>query len=150
MTNDTRNRRTATLIAAAKAKSETKTRDAEQAIRALVKRGDPVTFQSVQREAGVSHAFLYNHPELRARIEHLRAQSRPARYTPAPPPDTESSLVLALSSQITQLKKLHRQQVNDLRDALAQAHGENLDLRRELTRRGGTWPGHFYPTPSTQ
>lgn len=150
MTDDTRDRRTASLIAAAKAKSERKTRDAEQAIRALVKRGDPVTFQSVQREAGVSHAFLYNHPDLRARIEHLRAQIEPARRTPAPPPDSESSLVLALISQITQLKKLHHQQVDELRDALARAHGENLDLRRELTRRGGTWPGHSYPAPSTQ
>ncbi|MFQ6331662.1 DUF6262 family protein [Nocardia sp. NBC_01009] len=145
MTDDTRDRRTATLIAAAKAKSEKKTRDAEQAIRAIVKRGDPVTFQSVQREAGVSHAFLYNHPDLRTRIEHLRAQSEPAHCTPAPPPDSESSLVLALTSQITQLKKLHRQQVDELRDALAKAHGENLDLRRELTRRGGTWPGFTYP-----
>ncbi|MFQ6398039.1 hypothetical protein ACLMAJ_31930 [Nocardia sp. KC 131] len=112
--------------------------------------GDPVTFQSVQREARVSHAFLYNHPELRTRIEHLRTQSQPTRHTPALPPDSESSLVLALTSQITQLKKLHRQQVDELRDALTEAHGENLDLRRELTRRGGTWPSHSYPAPSTQ
>ena len=31
-----------------------------------------------------------------------------------------------------------RQQTQALRDALAQAHGENLDLRRELARRGGS------------
>ena len=60
---DSRNRRITALIQAAKTKSENKTRDAEQAIRRLVKRGDPITFQAVQREAGVSHAFLYNHPE---------------------------------------------------------------------------------------
>ena len=29
---------------------------------------DAITFQAVQRQAGVSHAFLYNHPELRGRI----------------------------------------------------------------------------------
>jgi hypothetical protein len=52
------------------------------AIRTLVKRGEPITFQAVSREAGVSHAFRYAHP------------------------------------------------------ALEQAHGENLDLRRELARRG--------------
>ncbi|MFE9328953.1 DUF6262 family protein [Nocardia sp. NPDC052278] len=56
--------RTAALIAAAKAKSSKKTADAEQAIRCLLKRGDPVTFQAVQREAGVSHALLYSHPDL--------------------------------------------------------------------------------------
>ena len=76
---DSRNRRTTVLTEAAKTKSENKTRDAEQAIRRLVKRGEPITFQAVQREAGVSHAFLYNHPELRQRIENLRSRPRPSR-----------------------------------------------------------------------
>jgi len=134
---DTRARRVAVLATAAKAKSEAKTKAAEQAIRSLVKRGQPITFQAVQREAGVSHAFLYNHPELRGRIERLRAQARPA---PVPPGTAESAdtLVLALTSQINQLRKRHRQEVQELRAALEQAHGENLELRRELTRRG--WP----------
>jgi hypothetical protein len=42
---------------------------------------------------------------------------------------------LTLTSQIARLKKQHRDEVQLLRDALEQAHGENLDLRRELTRR---------------
>jgi hypothetical protein len=132
---DTRARRVAVLAAAAKAKSEAKTKAAEQAIRSLVKRGQPITFQAVQREAGVSHAFLYSHPELRGRIERLRAQARPApvQSGTAEPADT---LVLALTSQISQLNKRHRQEVQELRAALEQAHGENLQLRRELTRRG--------------
>jgi len=54
--------------------------------------------------------------------------------------DLENTLVLALTSQITRLKKQHRQEVQALRDALEQAHGENLNLRRELTRRGPTTP----------
>lgn len=70
--SDIRARRTATLAAAAKAKSAAKAHAADQAIRRLVRRGEPVTFQAVQREAGVSHAFLYGNPDLRARIEHLR------------------------------------------------------------------------------
>lgn len=132
------------LAAAAKAKSEAKTSVAEQAIRALVKRGEPITFQAVQREAGVSHAFLYNHPELRSRIEYLRARNRP---TPAsvPPPDSESSLVLALTSQIDRLKREHRQEVHALRAALEQAHGENLDLRRELDRHRSPTSRHCGP-----
>ena len=131
----TRARRVAVLAAAAKAKSEAKTKAAEQAIRTLVKRGQPITFQAVQREAGVSHAFLYSHPDLRDRIERLRAQARPA---PAHSGTAESAdtLVLALTSQISQLKKRHRQDVQELRAALEQAHGENLQLRRELTQRG--------------
>jgi hypothetical protein len=131
----TRARRVAVLATAAKAKSEAKTKAAEQAIRTLVKRGQPITFQAVQREAGVSHAFLYSHPELRGRIERLRAQARPA---PVQPDTAESAdtLVLALTSQINQLKKRHRQEVQELRTALEQAHGENLELRRELARHG--------------
>jgi hypothetical protein len=132
---DTRARRVAVLATAAKAKSEAKTRAAEQAIRSLVKRSQPITFQAVQREARVSHAFLYSHPELRGRIERLRAQARPAPVQSGTA-ESADTLVLALTSQISQLKKRHRQEVQELRAALEQAHGENLELRRELTRRG--------------
>ena len=133
---DARTKRTQTLAAAAKAKSQAKTKAAEKAIRTLVKRGESITFQAVQREANVSHAFLYKHPDLRGRIERLRAQARPVP-APTPPADEQSTLVLALTGQITRLKKQHREEVQALRDALEQAHGENLDLRRELARRGG-------------
>ena len=91
----------------------------------------------MQREAGVSHAFLYGHPPLRERIEHLRAKARPARARPVAR-DPESTLVQALTGQIAHLKKQHRQETQALRSALEQAHGENLDLRRELARRGWT------------
>lgn len=96
-------KRIAVLTAAAKAKSQAKAEAAEQGIRALVKRGEPITFQAVQREAGVSHAFLYGHPDLRGRIEHLRARSR-QNTAPTVPPDSESTLVIALTAQINQLK----------------------------------------------
>jgi len=134
---DLRARRTAVLAAAAKAKSDAKAEAADQAIRRLVKRGEPITFQSVQREADVSHAFLYGHPGLRARIEQLRAQGRP-RPDPPADNDSENTLVLALTSKITHLKKQHRDETQALRAALEQAHGENLQLRRDLTRLGRT------------
>jgi Family of unknown function (DUF6262) len=132
---DIRARRTAVLTAAAKAKSEAKAASADQAIRRLVKRGEPVTFQAVQREAGVSHAFLYGNPDLRAQIERLRAQARPQQV---PPGDSSSdnTIIQALTSQISHLKKQHRHETQALRAALEQAHGENLQLRRELTRLG--------------
>ena len=134
---DLRARRTAVLAAAAKAKSDAKAEAADQAIRRLIRRGEPVTFQAVQREASVSHAFLYSHPSLRARIEQLRAQARPRPAQPSGN-DSENTLILALTSQITNLKKQHRDETQALRAALEQAHGENLQLRRELTRLGWT------------
>jgi len=141
--SDIRERRTAVLAAAAKAKSEAKANAADQAIRRLVKHSEPVTFQAVQREAGVSHAFLYGNSDLRARIERLRSQARPQQARPTS--DTsENTLVLALTSQLTQLKKQHRAETSALRAALEQAHGENLQLRRELTRLG--WNGALAAT----
>jgi Family of unknown function (DUF6262) len=139
---DSRQRRTDTLRQAARRKSEAKTKAAEAAIRTLVKRGEPITFQSVQREAGVSHAFLYGNADLRGRIERLRGQARPK---PSPPEDADSdnTIIQALTSQITHLKKQHRDENAALRAALEQAHGENLELRRELARLGGN------PQPST-
>jgi hypothetical protein len=139
---DTRDRRVAVLATAAKAKSAAKTKAADQAIRALIKRGEPISFQAVQREAGVSHAFLYNHPELRGRIEKLRAQARPAAAAPKTIDPTDT-LLLTLTNQISQMKKRHRHEIQELKAALEQAHGENLQLRRELIRRGWT------PQPAT-
>ena len=140
--NDIRARRTAVLTAAARAKSETKAAAADQAIRRLVRKGEPVTFQYVQREAGVSHAFLYGNADLRGRIERLRDK---ARLKP-PPPGTVSSdntIIQALASQVTHLKKQNRDETAALRAALEQAYGENLELRRELARLG------WNPPPST-
>jgi bacterioferritin (cytochrome b1) len=135
--SDIRARRTAALAAAAKAKSEAKAHAADQAIRRLVRRGEPVTFQAVQREAAVSHAFLYGNPDLRARIEYLRAQARP-QPVPASDANGDNTIIQALTSQISHLKKQHRDQTQALHAALEQAHGENLQLRRELTRLGWT------------
>jgi len=132
---DSRQHRVDTLRQAARRKSEAKTKTAEAAIRSLVKRGEPITFQSVQREAGVSHAFLYGNTDLRARIGRLRDQARPK---PPPPEDagSDNTIIQALTSQVTHLKKQHRNENAALRAALEQAHGENLELRRELTRLG--------------
>lgn len=136
---DSQDRRITALTAAAKAKSDSKTRDADQAIRRLVKRGEPISFQAVQREAGVSHAFLYNHPELRQRIEHLRNRRRPTVNADTPA-DNDSTLVITLTQQIAELKKQHHRQIQALRNALEKDHGENLELRRELARHGINQP----------
>jgi len=56
---DARAHRIAVLTAAAKAKSQAKTDATNQAIRTLIKRGEPITFQAVQREAGVECSRFY-------------------------------------------------------------------------------------------
>ncbi|MFI6604847.1 DUF6262 family protein [Nonomuraea sp. NPDC050536] len=69
-----RERRIAALRAAAQRKSAIKVKAAEDALRRLIKNGTPVSFQEAGRQAGVSHSFLYGHPDLRERIENLRHQ----------------------------------------------------------------------------
>jgi hypothetical protein len=135
--SDTRQQRIEVLKTAARRKSEEKTRSADDAIGRLIKRGEPVTFQAVQREAGVSHAFLYNNTRLRARIEHHRRLRRPEPAPPATDAESDNNIVAALTAELRRLKAQHRTEVAELRTALEQAHGENLELRRRLALSGG-------------
>ena len=53
----------------------------DEAIKRLIRAKENVNFNSVASEAGVSKATLYNHQELRERIEGLREQQAQA-HTP--------------------------------------------------------------------
>lgn len=121
------------LRAAAQRKSQATTKRAETALRAMIKNGEPITFRGVARTAGCSIDFLYGNPDLRGRIEHLRAQqhSKPA---PRPTADmnADSNVIRALTAQLAELRRRHREEIDELRAALAAAHGENLQLRRRL------------------
>jgi len=124
------------LRRAAAAKTAAATARAEQGIRDMVRRGEPITFRGLAQSAGVSLDFLYRNSEIRQRVEHLRNQQR--RTSPVPPdradPDQPSSVVRTLTAQLAELKRRHREEVSTLRQALEAAHGENLDLRRRLGR----------------
>ena len=49
---------------------------------------------------------------------------------------SDNNIVHALTTKVTRLKRQLHEETKALRDALAQAHGENLEFRRELDRRG--------------
>lgn len=121
------------LRAAAQRKSQATIERAETALRQMIKNGEPITFRGVARTAGCSIDFLYGNPELRRRIEHLRSQQQ---ANPAPAPTNESSadsnVIRALTAQLAELRRRHREEIDELRTALAAAHGENLQLRRKL------------------
>ena len=120
---------------------------AEAGLQKLTRSGQQVTFRGVAKAAGVSLEFLYNHPQLRSRIEHLRAQqqTRPAQRRDIDP-DQPSNVIAALTGQLTQLKRRHREQITELQHALEAAHGENLLLRRRL----GQQPQHPGPGPADE
>jgi len=75
-------RRTDTLRQAARRKSEAKTKAAEAAVRALVKRGEPITFQSVHgtpTSAGGSNGSATRPARNRPRLKEPAATTRSSR-----------------------------------------------------------------------
>jgi len=127
------------LRAAAQRKHQAATERAQTALDALITAGEPITFRGLAKTAGVSIDFLYRSP-MRARVEQIRAEQQhtpPARLPPDPElnaPPSQSNVVRALTAQITELKRRHRAETEQLQAALAAAHGENLELRRQLGR----------------
>ncbi|MEV5542344.1 DUF6262 family protein [Saccharopolyspora shandongensis] len=121
------------LRQAAARKSAAAQARAEQGLREMIRNGLPITFRGLAQTAAVSLDFLYRHNEIRQRIEHLRAQQQ--TRPPSPPtvvdPDQPSSVIRTLTTQLAELKRRHRVEISELKDALATAHGELLILRRQ-------------------
>lgn len=134
---------TANLRKATAARTAAATARAENALVAMIKAGEPVTFRGLAARAGVSLDFLYRNDGIRQRVEHHRT-ARPERKEPAAGPapgEQASSVVRTLTAQLADLRRRHREETAELREALEQAHGENLLLRRRLDAAGRT-AGH--------
>lgn len=136
------------LHQAAARKSAAAQARAEQGLREMIRRNEPITFRSLAQTAGVCLDFLYRCAPIRQRVEHLRAQQQNT-----PPPvaatthqDTASSVVHTLTTQLSALKQRHRDEVHQLRQALEAAQGEILELRRRLGHRRDIEPSHLAST----
>jgi hypothetical protein len=122
-----RAQRIANLTRAAQTKRQDAIARAEAGLRTLIKSNAAVNFRSVAQAGRVSLDFLYRNDELRSRIEHLRAQQRPAQaHKQTSPPAEKSSVVASLTAK---LRDAHTENL-ELRTQLAAAHGELLTLRR--------------------
>ena len=125
------------LRAAAQRKHQATTARATTTLDELARTHQVVTFRTVARAAGVSVDFLYRSP-LRSRIEQLRAaqQTQPPspRAIAAAEAPSQSNVVRTLTAQLADLKGRHHRETTELKAALAAAHGENLQLRRQLGR----------------
>jgi Family of unknown function (DUF6262) len=122
------------LRKAAASKSAAARARAEAGLQQMTRRGDQITFRGLAQAAGVSLDFLYRTPDIRRRVEQLRAQPQATPPTPAVPAgaDQPSSVVRTFTAQLSEPKRRHRDQVNALKQALEAAHGHNLELRRRL------------------
>ncbi|MET9445391.1 DUF6262 family protein [Streptomyces sp. NPDC006610] len=96
-----------------------------QALRSLDAAGEPVTFDAVARQAGVSRSWLYGQPDLRAEVERLRAAHRraPASSVPARQRTSDASLLRRLEAANTRVRQLTDEN-RRLRDQLASTLGE--------------------------
>ena len=128
------------LRRAAAAKSAAAQARAENGLAQMRRRGDPITFRRLAQTAGVSLDFLYRTPEIRSQVEQFRARQQATPTAPAPDPDQPSSVIRTLTTQLTELKRRHRDEISTLRQALEAAHGENLELRRRLGHQDTTTP----------
>jgi hypothetical protein len=134
---------TANLRKAAAARTAAATARAENALVAMIKAGEPVTFRGLAARAGVSLDFLYRNDGIRQRVEHHRS-ARPKREEPAGSQarqDHPSGIVRTLTAQLADLRHRHREETAALRQALEQAHGENLLLSRRLGAGQDPGPG---------
>jgi hypothetical protein len=113
------------IIAAAQQRHELTRAKAIRALRTLDAAGAPVTFETVARAATVSRSWLYTQPDIRAKIEQLRAASgrAPATLIPARQRASDTSLRRRLDAA-TQRNRDLAEENRQLREQLARALGE--------------------------
>lgn len=124
---------TAHLTATAHRRHELARSKTIRTLRELERAGAPVTFEAVARQAGVSRAFLYAQPDLRADIERLRDATRraPAPAIPASQRASDASLLARLHAANERIRtlaeendKLRRRLAHALGDQRAAQHGQ--------------------------
>jgi len=100
--------------------------------------GETVTVALIARRAGVSRSWIYTQPALRDRIQHLQrhhADATASRETTIRASDDSLRQRLVLAhDRISQLRTENQQ----LRDALAQAHGQLRASREASTGQTGS------------
>lgn len=114
------------LHAASRRRTEHTRLRAVAALRRLDAAGDPITFEAIAREAGISRSWLYAQHDLRTEIQRLRDRHRPCSPTAVPPDRqraTDASLLRRLQAATDRIARLEDDN-RQLRDTLAAALGQ--------------------------
>jgi hypothetical protein len=103
-----------------------------RAIRDLDAAGAAINVSAVADRAGVDRSYIYNHPDLLARVRRLRDSDRPAlTRRPVAERASEASLQARLAAA---------------HDELARLRAENRELRRRLEEAlGAQWDADLAP-----
>ena len=99
----------------------------EEAIKRLIKSSKAINFNSVAKEAGVAKATLYNHIELKERIDFLRNQQEKAYVDDRIKRDenNQNAVISSLKRRIEKLEKKNQQLEKENRE-LRQKENEKL------------------------
>ena len=114
---------TAALAAAARQRTHDTRRRAVEALRHLDANGDPVTFTSIAQAAGVSRAWLYRQPDLRAEIDRLRTPAHATAPVPSAQCASTDSLRQGLQTTLAEIQRLTIEN-QKLREQIAQRLGQ--------------------------
>ena len=108
------NRKIEALQEAAAQKAKESAERVDKALERMIKQGQVISFKSVAQAANVSTAYLYKQEDLRNRIETLRDQQKQRPKLKQPPPASDNSKSVIISTLREENKKL-RVEREDLR-----------------------------------
>ena len=126
------------IKAHAEAKNKATIDKVNKAIDKLKRKGKPINFETVCKEAGVSRATLYNNPQLKERILSLRAISKasPLDDVVAVKKDKlqlKDDKISALREQIKKLENDKKKLIEQLVD-YEELKAENERLKKQLAK----------------
>lgn len=120
----------------------------EQGIQKLIKEKRVINFNTVADASGVSKAWLYKEPEIKARIEHLRQNHSKSQKVPAKQKTSDASKDAIIKTLKERLKKVEAEnrglrdqheaiygrilQASEIEHRLERLEAENARLKQEL------------------
>lgn len=107
------------LLKSAKEKASASEKRAEEAIRTLLKTGQPINYSTVAKAAQVSVAWLYRNETMKQRIDHLRKQYR-----------SQSRVQIPSSERLSDASK--DSMIATLKLRIKELTEENQTMRRQL------------------
>lgn len=117
-------RSTDAIVALAKKKRKETVQKVEQVIRQLIKENGRINFNTVSCSAGVSKSYLYNHPDLRERIQTLRKQQQQVVSSKSVKrkmsDENKGAMIQLLRDRVKELEHENRQ----LKDENRRLHGK--------------------------
>lgn len=120
----------------AQKKREKSFKKVEEGIQSLIREQKRINFNTVAQASGVSKAWLYKEPEVKARIEYLRDQSSEKKSLPAKQKSSDKSKDSIIKTLKAKIKKVEAEN-KSLKSQMETVYGQLLqqkELQQKLER----------------